>query len=569
MSVTDTARGLGVARHTLSRVVDGHAGISPETAIRLEQAGWSNAEFRPRRQMTFDLVQTRRQKRPTRHPQADRSSWRAPRSLAPWGGEQSPGMNVFDACVAVAFTVLADARHAAVLERSRVACMRASHLDPAPSSNLVDGSRAALQIGGRTFTSESAAIMTGMHGMTVSEPEVGSGAWDPLAWQHAPVIRCDDREPFLPRAVGYAIHESDGTSLLARHPVTLKGAGRAVEYLVWWDWGLRHPGTVEFVRVHLDRTGHPVRVETFSGSGSGSVREYCRQDLPLDSGRIVFLAEPGSHRLATGPGQFDRDPAAAPKHRGGGSTGAAGSALDLPGVTIGDMTAHERHLAGKFLRGRAFNPAFDFGQVVDLRTLPAMKLDRFGATIPGRIDAQLARLKAEARGVKAVLLDSGDTLIDENSQIFAEGELVIRADPVPGGDSLVAELKKRGYLVALVADGLAESFRNVHGQLGFWDLFDARAISEAVGVTKPDRRMFDLATRNLGLTEDDYPGCVMVGNNLERDIAGANRLGMWSVWISWTNNYPTRPANEDERPDFEIGLPHDLIGVLEEIDAME
>ena len=60
LSVTEAARVLGVARHTLSRVLNGHAGISPEMAIRLEKAGWSNAEFWLRRQSTYDLVQARR-----------------------------------------------------------------------------------------------------------------------------------------------------------------------------------------------------------------------------------------------------------------------------------------------------------------------------------------------------------------------------------------------------------------------------------------------------------------------------------------------------------------------------
>ena len=35
---------LGVSRPTLSRVLNGHAGVSPDLAIRLEKAGWSNAE---------------------------------------------------------------------------------------------------------------------------------------------------------------------------------------------------------------------------------------------------------------------------------------------------------------------------------------------------------------------------------------------------------------------------------------------------------------------------------------------------------------------------------------------
>ena len=60
LNVTEAARVLGVARHTLSRVLNGHAGISPEMAIRLEKAGWSSAEFWLRRQIAWDLAQARR-----------------------------------------------------------------------------------------------------------------------------------------------------------------------------------------------------------------------------------------------------------------------------------------------------------------------------------------------------------------------------------------------------------------------------------------------------------------------------------------------------------------------------
>ena len=60
LNVTGAAKVLGVARHTLSRVLNGHAAISPEMAIRLEKAGWSNAEFWLRRQGTYDLMQARK-----------------------------------------------------------------------------------------------------------------------------------------------------------------------------------------------------------------------------------------------------------------------------------------------------------------------------------------------------------------------------------------------------------------------------------------------------------------------------------------------------------------------------
>ena len=60
LSVTEAARALGVARHTLSRVLNGHAAVSPEMAIRLEKVGWSNAEFWLRRQTSYDLAQARK-----------------------------------------------------------------------------------------------------------------------------------------------------------------------------------------------------------------------------------------------------------------------------------------------------------------------------------------------------------------------------------------------------------------------------------------------------------------------------------------------------------------------------
>jgi len=60
LSVTDAAEHLGVARHTLSRLLNGHAGVSPDMAIRLEKVGWSNAYHWLRLQAAYDLAQARK-----------------------------------------------------------------------------------------------------------------------------------------------------------------------------------------------------------------------------------------------------------------------------------------------------------------------------------------------------------------------------------------------------------------------------------------------------------------------------------------------------------------------------
>jgi antitoxin HigA-1 len=55
LTVTDAAKGLGVTRKALSDVLNGHAGISPEMALRLEKAGWSTADHWLHMQMQYDL----------------------------------------------------------------------------------------------------------------------------------------------------------------------------------------------------------------------------------------------------------------------------------------------------------------------------------------------------------------------------------------------------------------------------------------------------------------------------------------------------------------------------------
>lgn len=55
LSVTDAAKALGVSRKTLSTVLNGRAGVSPEMAVRLSIAFDTTAESWLNQQMQFDL----------------------------------------------------------------------------------------------------------------------------------------------------------------------------------------------------------------------------------------------------------------------------------------------------------------------------------------------------------------------------------------------------------------------------------------------------------------------------------------------------------------------------------
>lgn len=63
LSVTEAAAALGVSRKTLSSILNGRAGISPEMAIRLAMAFGTSAESWLHQQSMFDLWQAE-QRRP-------------------------------------------------------------------------------------------------------------------------------------------------------------------------------------------------------------------------------------------------------------------------------------------------------------------------------------------------------------------------------------------------------------------------------------------------------------------------------------------------------------------------
>jgi len=56
LSVTEVAKALGVSRKTLSSILNGRSGISPEMAVRLSIAFNTTAESWLRQQLQYDLA---------------------------------------------------------------------------------------------------------------------------------------------------------------------------------------------------------------------------------------------------------------------------------------------------------------------------------------------------------------------------------------------------------------------------------------------------------------------------------------------------------------------------------
>ncbi len=166
-----------------------------------------------------------------------------------------------------------------------------------------------------------------------------------------------------------------------------------------------------------------------------------------------------------------------------------------------------------------------------------------------------------------IFTDSGDTIIDEATQVYDDRHIVQEASFIPGADRALRQLHEEGYTIALVADGEWESFQNVYRRSGLDDCFDAWVVSEVVGQQKPAAVMFETAYEKLGLTDADKSRIVMIGNNLKKDVAGANRQGLISVWLDWSPRYFHTVEEPDWQPDYTVHTPDELLALIHRLEA--
>ncbi len=383
-----------------------------------------------------------------------------------------------------------------------------------------------------------------------------------LAAANAPIIRFADNEPYFPTKAGITIIPEPQQSPSAELQITFGPAVvRVIEYAIWWDWDIQHLYELEHVWLSLDAAD---RIVAVSASAHGELRDMVRPDgsLPIENGRVTLYAEPGKHAFHATPDTILEkrqwlEAACGPLTADGHVLINDMFAEAFSGVTAEDHRAVRRHL-----QGRAFLPSFRFGQAFDVGALDQMSWPELHDYIARRVPEVLAEVRAAQPLIKAVLLDSGDTLVDEATEIRDEAGYVIDAALIPGTIEMIERLTAEGYRLALVADGLQRSFENVLGQHGIRKHLEAEIISEVLACEKPDQRMFDAALDALGLDAADAGHVVMIGNHLGRDVNGANRRGMVSIWLDWSPRREKQASASDEVPDYVVRSPGEIPSLL-------
>lgn len=130
---------------------------------------------------------------------------------------------------------------------------------------------------------------------------------------------------------------------------------------------------------------------------------------------------------------------------------------------------------------------------------------------------------------------------------------------MPDAKEVLARLGAK-YALGMLTNGAPDLQREKIAASGLGSLFQAIAVSGEHNIGKPRPEIFHRLAAELQCEAGE---CVMVGNSLERDIAGARNAGIIAVWLRVAGS--EEPAETE--PHFTLNGLADLPAVLEKIEA--
>lgn len=117
----------------------------------------------------------------------------------------------------------------------------------------------------------------------------------------------------------------------------------------------------------------------------------------------------------------------------------------------------------------------------------------------------------------------------------------------PAVNAAVQALAAHGWQLAVVTNGDHDAQHAKLAAAGLADLLPTVVVSSDHGVRKPDPALFHAALARLGATTKE---AWVIGDSLEADIAGGNRAGLRTLWISHGRPRPGGPLPQHTADDI-------------------
>lgn len=99
--------------------------------------------------------------------------------------------------------------------------------------------------------------------------------------------------------------------------------------------------------------------------------------------------------------------------------------------------------------------------------------------------------------------------------------------PFPGVKELILTLREKGIRIGVGTDMTADWQLKKLERLGLLELMDFIVTSEEAEGEKPSQLFFDLVLKKAGCRPDE---CLFIGDNLPKDVLGAEQAGMKALW---------------------------------------
>ena len=206
-----------------------------------------------------------------------------------------------------------------------------------------------------------------------------------------------------------------------------------------------------------------------------------------------------------------------------------------------------------------FSPADDYGATYRALGGTGMPVEAVNRAIRQFVDAY-GRLYRDPRheddfpSVRHVLHATNPAVPDTELRHLEAVIAVHEIGCVPPAHAAVLRRLALAYRLGVVSNLWSSSgpWRDAFAGAGIADLFDTMIFSSDHGCVKPAARLFRIALDALELPPADV---VFVGDDLQRDVAGAQALGLATIWIGNARQLgPDTP-----RPDRIINALTDLI----------
>lgn len=145
----------------------------------------------------------------------------------------------------------------------------------------------------------------------------------------------------------------------------------------------------------------------------------------------------------------------------------------------------------------------------------------------GRVGIDAARIERFRRLFADAGVTGDDALTRATAAAYRERYLSVR-QAVAGAAALLPEIRRRAR-VGIVSNNLLEEQQQKLKHCALGAHVDVLVVSEEVGVSKPDPRIFEVALERLGVTARE---AVMLGDSWSADIRGALAAGIRPIWFN-------------------------------------